>query len=63
MYCWACGKRVKPSRVRYQVDDESQRWPLCWKCDKTVDLRLMLMEAQAQGEIDRLAESENVQCL
>jgi len=60
VFCVQCGKRLRPSRVRYCVDDESQRWPLCSECDKTVDLRLMLMEAQAQGEIDQLAEMENV---
>ncbi len=44
----------------YHEDDESQRYPLHRWCLKVVDLRLMLMEAQAQGMIDQLAESENV---
>jgi len=56
--CVQCGKRLKPSRVRYLIEDECQQWPLCSECNKTVDLRLLLLEAQAQGEIDRIAESE-----
>ncbi len=58
MDCWACGEGL--AGPVYHEDDESQRWPLCSECDKTVDLRLMLLEAQAQGEIDQLAEMENV---
>jgi hypothetical protein len=61
MDCVACG--VVLAEPVYSVEDEECRYPLCRECDKSVDLRLMLMEAQAQGEIDMIAEMENVQCL
>ncbi len=57
MDCWACGEGLR-WKALYHLDDEECRYPLCIWCYQTVDLRLMLMEAQAQGEIDRLAESE-----
>ncbi len=58
MDCVQCGEEV--SDVHYHIDDERLRYPLHRWCLKVVDLRLMLLEAQAQGEIDQLAESENV---
>ncbi len=54
--CVQCGEEV--GDPHYHIDDERQRYPLHRWCLKVVDLRLMLLEAQAQGEIDQLAESE-----
>lgn len=46
MECAACGREL--AEAVYSVDDESQRYPLCQKCDEVVDVRLLLLEQVAQ---------------
>ena len=58
MTCVQCGEEVQ--EAHYHIDDERQRYPLHRWCLKVVDLRLMLLEREAQGMIDQLAENMEV---
>ena len=44
MECWACGEELAEGEVVYDERDETQRYPLCIVCDKTVDVRLLVVE-------------------
>ena len=59
MECVLCRQDVE-GEAHYFLEDEQERYPLHRWCLNVVDLRLLLMEAAAQGEIDQFIENMEV---